>query len=181
MDLEYLANHRGSIFGKVPQSGQESQVEFQPLLLREWLQLDPNKPLIIEEKGPFLGSERIPIELYGRMKGAPLLHLALSFPLRVDHILSSYPHLSGTSLEKAIEGLSSRMGVSNSQKAIAFLREGKRRKCVELLLAYYDQAYKRRRDQYWKGSSQVIPCQEIGDPKSLDLIKKAIVEVPRES
>lgn len=171
LDLEYLAKHRGSIFGGLPSTKQKTHLEFQHQLFAEWITLDPNKPLILEEKGPFLGSASIPDVLYERMKRAPLLHLDLPFPQRVEHILSGYTHLSGPSLDNAIAGLKGRMGEKLSKRALHYLHTGDRKKCVELLLSYYDKAYDKRRKQYWENTIHQIPCKTLGDVSSMKIIK----------
>ena len=151
IDLESLAVHRGSAFGKIRGKNQPLHEYFQNKLLKEWLNLDDQKPVWIEEKGPFLGKTGLPESLQKKMQHATLYHLEVPFKERLQYLIKAYDDVEPHEFENAIKNLESRMGTSNNHKASHFYKTGQIRKCFELLLKYYDKAYAKRREMGWKG------------------------------
>jgi len=151
INLEALALHRGSVFGKLRNKIQPSHEHFQNQLLKIWLNLDDTKPLWIEEKGPFLGKAGIPESLQKRMKNSTLYHLEVPFEERLKYLIKVYGDFDPMNFRKVIRKLEPRMGTSNSHKALHFYESGQIEKCYELLLNYYDKGYDKRRDKDWEG------------------------------
>ena len=151
INLEAMANHRGSVFGKIKNEIQSLHEDFQNQLLKLWLTLDKNKPVWIEEKGPFLGKNGIPKLLQKRMKNSTIYHLDVPFEERLQYLVRIYGDFDPSDFKSALRKLESRMGTSNSQKALHLYNSGKIAKCFELLLDYYDRGYDRRRSKDWKG------------------------------
>lgn len=156
INLEGLALHRGSVFGKFRNEIQPSHEHFQNQLLKIWLNLDNNKPLWIEEKGPFLGQAGIPESLQKRMKNSTLYHLEVPFEERLKYLIKEYRVMDPSDFQKAIRKLEPRMGTSNSHKALHFYDSGQIEKCYKILLNYYDNGYDKRRDKDWKGKVVLI-------------------------
>jgi len=91
IDLEGLANHRGSAFGpRVSQ--QPSQIAFENALAIAFLKLPQPQPLrlFLEDESRAIGSLSLPQSLYEKMLGAPLALLEVSLEERVDTILNDY-------------------------------------------------------------------------------------------
>jgi len=151
IDLEYLAVHRGSVFGKIENKVQPLHEHFQNNLLEIWLSLNSNKPVWIEEKGPFLGKAGIPELLQKKMQNSTLYHLKVPFEKRLQYLMEVYGDFDSNEFKKAIRKLEPRMGTSNSHKALHFYESGQIKKCFELLLNYYDKGYDQRRSRVWKG------------------------------
>lgn len=152
INLEAIANHRGSVFGKIGNEIQPLHEHFQNQLLKLWLTLDDNKPVWIEEKGPFLGKTGIPKSLQKRMKNSTIYHLDVPFEERLKYLVRIYGGFNPSDFKIALRKLESRMGTSNIHKALHFYNSGKTEKCFELLLDYYDNAYNKRRSKDWKGT-----------------------------
>lgn len=72
VDLECLARHRGSVFGRHATSAQPSQRFFESSLALALSSVDPTRPLIIEAESPRIGSLHLPSELKSAMRsGCP--------------------------------------------------------------------------------------------------------------
>jgi tRNA 2-selenouridine synthase len=72
VDLECMARHRGSVFGRHATSAQPSQRFFESSLALALSSLDPTRPLIIEAESPRIGSLHLPSELKSAMRsGCP--------------------------------------------------------------------------------------------------------------
>jgi tRNA 2-selenouridine synthase len=91
IDLEGLANHRGSAFGKRA-GGQPSQISFELALGVALLQVLGRQPdcLVLEDEGRLIGRCAIPLSLHTAMKKAPLMLLESTFEDRVEHSFHNY-------------------------------------------------------------------------------------------
>jgi tRNA 2-selenouridine synthase len=92
VDLEGLANHRGSAFGRRIQT-QPSQIDFENALSIAVLKLrhrHPWSPLFAEDEGHMIGSVALPQELQTTMQRAPLAVLETPFEERIDIVLAEY-------------------------------------------------------------------------------------------
>jgi tRNA 2-selenouridine synthase len=93
LDLEGLANHRGSAFGNHPRP-QPTQINFENAVSVQLLKrvADGNRPFVIEDESRNIGSRHVPVCLYDAMQKAPLILLEASDEERVDITLQEYVH-----------------------------------------------------------------------------------------
>lgn len=140
MDLELLANHRGSVFGALTTS-QPAVGQFQFDVLSTWLSFNPDLPVWIEDKGPVLGKLRVPEKLYRKMISANIFELDTPLASRLQHIREEYTGMDKRTFAACIKKLEKRMGFSANHKALHFHETGQTDKCLRLLLDYYDRAY----------------------------------------
>ena len=93
VDLEGLANHRGSSFGKLP-GGQPSQIDFENrlsiALLRHRAKSTPVAPVYVEDEGRLIGRCALPETLKGRMSISPVIVLEATIESRVDRGVKDY-------------------------------------------------------------------------------------------
>ncbi|MCB1804861.1 MAG: tRNA 2-selenouridine(34) synthase MnmH, partial [Candidatus Competibacteraceae bacterium] len=91
VDLEALANHRGSAFGR-ELSPQPTPINFENTLSLALLRLRAqNAPwVLLEDEGSNVGSLSIPQVLVDAMASAPMLILETTLTARVQHILQEY-------------------------------------------------------------------------------------------
>lgn len=73
MDLEGLANHRGSSFGWVAQTDQPSSEQYQNIVAMEWVKLNDKKWVFIEDEATNVGTCTVPPMLYQHVRKAPLI------------------------------------------------------------------------------------------------------------
>ena len=91
VDLEGLANHRGSSFGARP-SGQPTQIAFENQLAIELLRRRSagHHTLVLEDEGRHIGRCAVPLPLRLRLEKAPLVWLRDALDARVERILQLY-------------------------------------------------------------------------------------------
>jgi len=90
IDLERLANHRGSAFGEQP-SPQPPPVGFENALAVEMLRLSaPGTTVALEDESRQIGRLAIPATLYQAMQAAPIVVIEASLDARVQNILTEY-------------------------------------------------------------------------------------------
>ncbi len=92
LDLEAMAEHRGSLFGPMGDT-QPSQKAFESRLAMGLAKLQPNRPVYVEAESSKIGRLIIPPVLWQAMITAPNLRLTAPLEARVDHLISAYPDM----------------------------------------------------------------------------------------
>ncbi len=90
LDLESIANHRGSVLGLVPGSAQPTQKHFDTALWHALGRLDPARPVFVESESKKIGELRVPEPLIQRMRAAPCVWLELPLDARVRLLIDDY-------------------------------------------------------------------------------------------
>jgi tRNA 2-selenouridine synthase len=90
LDLEQLANHRGSVLGLVPGSPQPGQKQFESRVWDALRRLDPARPVWIESESKKVGELRVPEALVERMRAAPCVRIELPLEERVRLLMEDY-------------------------------------------------------------------------------------------
>lgn len=94
IDLEGLANHRGSLFGAMP-GGQPSQKMFESRLAMELLALDPSRPVLLEAESSRIGDLNLPRMIWQAIIAAPRLHLQIPVSARAAYTAQAYADAAG--------------------------------------------------------------------------------------
>lgn len=89
IDLEGLANHRGSLFGAMP-GGQPSQKMFEGHLAMTLEALDPTRPLLVEAESSRIGDLNLPRGIWQAMIAAPRVRLSVPVQARAEYTARSY-------------------------------------------------------------------------------------------
>ena len=90
LDLEALANHRGSVLGLVPGEAQPSQKAFDTAVWDALRCFDPTRPVFVESESAKVGDLRVPPALLARMRAAACLWLELPVEARVALLMREY-------------------------------------------------------------------------------------------
>lgn len=92
IDLEGLANHRGSAFGKRA-AGQPSQIDFENSLSINFLRQHhkaPNCPILLEDESHLIGRCALPERLRTAMHASPIIVVEADLETRVEHSFRNY-------------------------------------------------------------------------------------------
>lgn len=93
LDLEKLAEHRGSVLGAVPGQKQPSQKRFETLLWQKLQSFDPKKPVFVEAESRKIGSVSLPITFAAAMQDkGQLITVEAPFAARVKLLIEGYQH-----------------------------------------------------------------------------------------
>ena len=90
LDLEAIANHRGSVLGLVPGSAQPSQKAFDTALWHALRALDPARPVFVESESKKIGELHVGEALVQRMRASPCVWLELPVEARVALLIDEY-------------------------------------------------------------------------------------------
>ena len=142
VDLELLANHKGSAFGNIGMPDQPSQEMFENLLATKLSEIQKSY-VWLEDESQRIGTVNIPQLFWLRMRNAPVYFLDIPFNERLKHITEEYGQLDKERMIEAIERIKKRLGGLEAKTAIEFLREGKIEDAFRILLKYYDKFYQK--------------------------------------
>jgi len=93
LDLENLANHKGSLLGKIPGLKQPSQKLFESKLYHQIKQLDLRKNVYIEAESSKIGNIHIPKTLWAKMIVSPRIEIKADIELRSSFLLNDYKYM----------------------------------------------------------------------------------------
>lgn len=187
VDLEGLANHKGSAFGNIGMPPQPSQEQFENLLaLALWrasgqlakgaqAQSFSQSPAIwIEDESQRIGAVNIPAPLYRKMQEKPVYFLDVPFAERLQHIVAGYGNGSTEKLVNAILRIQKRLGGLDTKNAIGHIIEGDLAAGFSILLRYYDKFYQKTLALKASGPGQVqtIACTKAAAVANMQSILK---------
>jgi tRNA 2-selenouridine synthase len=141
IDLEGLANHKGSAFGSLGQQPQPSTEHFGNILYSEWNKMDRTKPVWLEDESRNIGSVFIPDRFYLNMQDTPAVILMMDVSTRLPRLMEEYSAFSSEDLINSILKISKRLGGDNTRDSVSAVEAGNFAKAVEITLLYYDKAY----------------------------------------
>jgi tRNA 2-selenouridine synthase len=91
LDLEDLANHRGSVLGIIPGKPQPSQKAYDRMVWERLSQLDPAKPVFVESESKKVGNLAVPEVLMQHMReNGQCIQVDLNDDSRVALLLEEY-------------------------------------------------------------------------------------------
>lgn len=141
IDLEKLANHKGSAFGTINEARQNPQQIFENDLFRELNALDGSLPILVEDESMTIGYNKIPISLWRQMKQAPIIKLEIPFDLRVKKLVEDYGTTDIEALKQSVLKIQEKLGGQKTRLCLQLLDERKLEEVATLTLAYYDKTY----------------------------------------
>jgi tRNA 2-selenouridine synthase len=142
LDLEGLANHRGSSFGALLLPPQPSTEHYENLLAERWATFSDQRSIWLEAESRRVGTCRIPDELFLQMDAAPAVEVVRSVAERLDLLVEIYGEAKTEELVAATERIRKRLGGDRTQTAIAHIQAGNLREACAIILDYYDRAYR---------------------------------------
>ncbi len=143
IDLEGLANHRGSSFGALGLPEQPTSEQYENLLAKEisFFLSTGSKEIWLEAESSHLGKCRIPHTLLRQMKVAPVFEITRSENERVTNLVKVYSPYGIKKLTEATLRISRRLGPQRTKKALeAISKENWHDACIEII-DYYDRCY----------------------------------------
>ena len=144
LDLEALANHRGSVLGLVPGETQPGQKRFDTLVWDALRHVDPARPVFIESESKKVGDVRVPAALIERMRASPCLWLELPLEARVALLIEDYDFFvrDTEAFCTRLDALRATRGNDTVIRWQEAARAGRTAEVVrELLVLHYDPVY----------------------------------------
>jgi len=146
LDLEKLAQHRGSLLGKLPDQPQPSQKTFETRLWDALRTFIPDCPVYIEAESRKVGVLSLPNALVERMRVSACLRIEVPQEARVKFLMDDYAHFlhNPVLLTERLSLLVEMHGREVINRWCEMASRGEWEQLVEeLLTQHYDPAYKR--------------------------------------
>ncbi len=89
LDLEGIANHRGSAFGK-KMTPQPSQIDFENQVAIQFLKFSEQPHVLLEDEGRLIGRVHVPLPLQAKMKESPIILIEETVEVRTENIYEEY-------------------------------------------------------------------------------------------
>ena len=186
IDLEALANHKGSAFGSMGENAQPGQEMFENLLAGALndvccslvaKQTTNDQPtttndVFIEDESQRIGDLKIPDSFWKQMRVSNIFFLDIPFEERLNYITAEYGKKEKKQLVNAIIRIQKRLGGLEAKNAINFLLEDNYKECFRILLKYYDKWYSKglySRDDA-AGLIRKIPGSAVDAKNNADLL-----------
>ena len=140
IDLEGLANHKGSALGGLGKDSQPTQEMFENLLAKE-LEENHTCDIFLEDESQRIGDLQLPMPLWSTIRKSPVYFFEIPFEERLNYLTEEYSVQPKESLVYAIMRIQKRLGGLETKNAINFLLENNYRESFRILLCYYDKYY----------------------------------------
>jgi tRNA 2-selenouridine synthase len=141
LDLEGLANHRGSSFGGIGQAPQPGTEQFTNLIFERITDFDLSRPIWVEGESQTIGKVFILEELFSQMNACPTIRIDPPKSERIQRLVRDYACFPAEQLQNSIEKISKRLGGKDTKDTLDALHAGDYHKVVDITLAYYDKTY----------------------------------------
>lgn len=170
LDLEGLANHRGSLLGQMP-GGQPAQKAFETEIAQILSRFDPTRPVIVEAESSKVGQRTVPPSLWAAMKAAPRIQIDAPLAARAVYLADAYEDILAerAPLEAKLAPLRRHRGslvdgwlqVWDSGDMVALT--------TRLMEEHYDPTYRSGRTKKGIEPSQVFAVTGLSDADRADL------------
>ena len=155
VDLENLAQHRGSAFGAM-KNPQPAQATFENHLCHEIIKLQTQKPILFEDESRLIGRLHLPEKFFDKLRASAVIKMNVPLEVRIENIFEDYISPEAAIFQKyidAINRISKKLGGVRSQELLADLKysqtqfselgllESNRVWIEKLLVWYYDPMY----------------------------------------
>ena len=142
IDLEGLANHRGSAFGGIGLPPQPTVQQFQNEMAQLIDSFDSRRRIWLEDESQKIGRVVIDNRFVEQIRQAPAIFIDVSQTVRAQNLALEYGPLSIDALRLSTQKIGRRFGSENVAKAIVALDQGDLQACATILLEYYDKTYR---------------------------------------
>ncbi len=183
IDLEELANHRGSLFGHMP-GGQPSQRAFEGRLATTLAALDPARAVVVEAESSRVGDLGVPKGLWAAMTTAPRIHIRATLASRAAYLARAYCDLTAdpARLVRVIDRLrpSHAAEVIDDWQNLAATSQTETL-AAELMRRHYDPRYEKHRARYARPEDPEVAVDDLSPealPDLADRIAAAIASLP---
>jgi tRNA 2-selenouridine synthase len=163
IDLEGVANHKGSAFGNM--GAQPKQEMFENLLAEQLHSFhhQSSNTIFIEDESQRIGDVKLPNTLWFTIRKSKVAFIDIPFEERLKHIVAEYGTISKDELIACINRIQKRLGGLETKNAINYLTENNTEACFKILLAYYDKWYSKGLQNRENLSTLLnkIPCPSV--------------------
>ncbi|MBK6332022.1 MAG: tRNA 2-selenouridine(34) synthase MnmH [Bacteroidetes bacterium] len=141
IDLEKLANHKGSAFGSLGEAPQPSTEHFENLLFEQFRKLDLSKRIFVENESQAIGTCLIPRDFFVLMKQYYYIQYTIPYVDRVDRLVQQYAIYPISDLKARFDKIKNKIGGEQLKRAYQFLDQNDFGAAAVIALKFYDKTY----------------------------------------
>jgi tRNA 2-selenouridine synthase len=141
IDLEGLANHKGSAFGFIGELPQPTVEQFENNLFEAMHPFNPATRVWVENESHSIGRIYIPEGFWQKMRTAPLVNIKIPQAVRINNLLDDYVLTDPDDLEKAFLKIAKKLGGLQLKTALESLQNNNFTEAAHIALQYYDKTY----------------------------------------
>lgn len=140
VDLEGLANHKGSAFGWIGEDPQPSSEQFENNLYDILRELDPEKRIWLENESRGIGHVFLPVAFMNTLTSSPLLNVVVGQDERVRRLSRMYAS-NRDELVQSFSKIKKKLGGQHFQAALEAIERNDIEAATKIALVYYDKTY----------------------------------------
>lgn len=171
IDLEALANHKGSTFGSMGTLVQPSQEQFENNLAEELRHLNLENRIWVEDESASIGKIRVPQSFREQMQLSQVIEIKIEPQKRIDYLVNEYGRLNKDFLIDGTAHIQKKLGSNHAKDAITAINENRLEDFIRIVLVYYDKSYHRCFERRATGSVHPL---EINYESAIDAAEKVI-------
>ncbi len=141
IDLEALANHKGSAFGSLGEPEQPSVEQFETLLFSKMRGLENAPRVWVENESRSIGRCFLPPTFWAQKSAAPVVVVEISEQARLENLLEDYSKMPIDGLATAFRNIEKKLGPQHCRAALEALEAGDLAQAAQIALVYYDKTY----------------------------------------
>ncbi|MEO5975954.1 MAG: tRNA 2-selenouridine(34) synthase MnmH [Chryseolinea sp.] len=162
IDLEMLARHKGSVFGGLSMPPQPTSEQFHNDLFEAIIKLDRSKRIWIEDESLGIGQVFLPEPFWSQMRISPIVEIDVDKSTRVERLVKEYGSADRDAFLEAMLKITRKLGGQHFIAAKERLEADDMPATIDILLTYYDKAYRRGLDNksdrvknkfHWNGNN----------------------------
>ncbi|AQS49120.1 tRNA 2-selenouridine(34) synthase MnmH [Thioclava nitratireducens] len=180
IDLEGLANHRGSLFGAM-EGGQSSQKDFETRLIMEIAALDPARPVLLEAESSKIGDLQLPSGIWAAIKDAPRVRIRAPLAERAEYLARAYADITADP-DRLLGVLDQLRPFQPAERVAAWQAQAQAGEYAalagELMRDHYDPRYEKHRARHVE-QERVIEAESLA-PEAIEGIAAQVVREAQE-
>ncbi len=173
IDLEGLANHKGSAFGALGQNKQNSQEQFENNLATALFNTASHHACFwVEDESQRIGTNMLPIGFFKNIRDSVCYFIDIPFESRIKFIVQAYGSFAIADLIAATLRIQKRLGGLETKTVVNLLIENNIEAAFTILLKYYDKVYLKNLSTttYPKFKIETIPAHEVNPIQNAGLL-----------
>lgn len=176
LDLEGLAQHRGSLLGAM-QDAQPSQKMFETRLSQALSRFDPDRPVLAEAESSKIGERLIPASVWKTMRAAPRIDIAATLQARAKFLTRDYADVlvDPDHMAARLNKLRPYCSHARVDQWLEYLRSGAHEAlAAELMQHHYDRGYNRSREGRDNPSLATLQTEAL-EPNDISRMARQVV------
>ncbi len=170
IDLEGLANHKGSAFGSIGEKEQPTTEQFQNNLFLEMDGLIIDDVIWLEDESSNIGKVIVPEALFKQMRDQMVYFIDISVAERAKYLANTYGLFDKMKLKQSTLKIVKRLGSDRAKLAIEAIDRGDFEDAAIISLKYYDKFYHKGLERRNQSKVIKIPLNLVDSEASADAL-----------